>query len=463
MNVLISIDNGFSSRYIIRSGLLEYLIKSTNNIYYIAVHYPDEYKYLESNFFNRVFFIQQPKLQPDYSIKGRILHYINLIQKLGMPRNNLYSAVWVKREIFKQQESYSKVKIKTVLFFIYFHKNLLIVRKLARYIVYYFQRDVRFDDIINKHKINLLILDGLSSLIERNLFWLTTSRKLRVRSATLITNWDHPTSRGYQHVSSDEYIVWGNSMIKELKNYQDIPITKIYAVGSMIFDMYADTSFIVPFDIINLKANNKISKKYILFVSNSPYYPFNLDIIKFLRCSIPSEISLVVRLHPLYLDKYAEEELLQHKELANKHSNLIYFFPVTASSGSSADMSYDEIQLSASLIANCSVMINLFSTMMIDCIIMKKPMINIAFDWSDHNMIPLTMSKAKFFIHINRILNVPGVYNVTSKNELLNQINELIINDNLNSNLGNADIVKNECGMIDGKASCRIAKVLFYK
>lgn len=459
-NILLSIDDGFSSRYFLRSNLTKNLLDTVDRIY-VAVPNPSEYTKTDLEPDKRIQFLTQPLIKQNNSKKGKIVKYINLIQKFGMPHDQEFSATWVQRQIFDADPRYSQVKKRFLGLAIEVHRVFYPFRLFLKWLVYLLSGDDRYELILREAQINKVVLDGLTTLIPRNAYWITAAKKLGIETCTIITNWDHPTSRGHMALGADRYLVWGASMKEELVKYQDIVPNKIVEVGSVIFDMYADPSFIIPFNKINNLVQNQISNQYVLFITNSPYYPFNLDIIRYLRKRISPEIPLVVRLHPLYLDDIAKDEFTQHRRYSEQHQNVIYFFPKSSSGSFSADMSFSEMQLSASLVANCNLMVNLFSTMVLDGLINTKPIVNIAFDWEKHSPIPLMMSKAEHFIHIDRVTDAPNMYSVKSKDELSSTLTNLLqLSEQAALNGEGKDYILKECGVLDGYATNRIAKAL---
>ena len=96
--------------------------------------------------------------------------------------------------------------------------------------------------------------------------------------------------------------------------YHDIKPKKVDITGSVIFDLYSNPSFILSDNQINSIYKRNIPKTYVLFLTNSPYYPHNLNLVKYIRNQLQKDITLVIRLHPLYLDDFAKHEFLKHKE-----------------------------------------------------------------------------------------------------------------------------------------------------
>jgi len=364
----------------------------------------------------------------------------------------------VKKKIWEKNTHYPRIKRIFVLTLSRIHSNFYFFRKALKFLTYPLIIDSRFTELLKNKTIDKVLVDGPTSLWPINSYWIAASKKLGLETTTIITNWDHPTTRGYQSIDSNQYLVWGKSMKEEMIKYQDAKKDNVVEVGSILFDMYNDKSFILPINKLKTKNSQNIKNGYALVITNSPYYPYNLEIIKYLRKHIQSEIKLVIRLHPLYNDHYAKEELALHKDYDRVESNVVYFYPKSSSSALSADMSFEEIQLSASLIANAGVIVNSMSTMILDGLICNTPVVNIAFDWKKNVLIYLLASKQEYRIHLKRILKADGLFLAKNRKELISLINKLPLSKKLEYNKSNKAIIKNECGTIDGNASINIAK-----
>ena len=73
----------------------------------------------------------------------------------------------------------------------------------------------------------------------------------------------------------------------------------------ILIKKHNDKSLILPINKLKTKNSQNIKNGYALVITNSPHYPYNMEIIKYLRKHIQSEIKLVIRIHPLYNDYYA--------------------------------------------------------------------------------------------------------------------------------------------------------------
>ena len=121
-------------------------------------------------------------------------------------------------------------------------------------------------------------------------------------------------------------------------------------------------------------------------------------------------------------------------------------------------MSFDEIQLSASLIFNARVIVNSMSTMILDGLICKTPVVNIAFDWKKNILIYLLASKQEYRIHLKRILKANGLFLAKNRRELVSLINKLFQSKKFEYNESNKEIINNVCGVIDGLVINRIVE-----
>ena len=157
--------------------------------------------------------------------------------------------------------------------------------------------------------------------IPDNTYWISAAKQLGIKTTIIITNWDHPTTRGYQTIESDEYIVWGSSMKHEMTFYQDSPEKNIREMGLILFDYYHNNSFYKNLEQLQFKKDLNLS--YILFITNSPYYPHNFSIMKFINNILPNVSNLYVRLHPLHNEKIAKK-WFKIKDFENK--NKIYHY-----------------------------------------------------------------------------------------------------------------------------------------
>ena len=441
------------------TGLLKELKKHCNIfVVFNDMNIPSSYK---NKLLSEVQIIQNPLKYENHYIQKRILKYIRLIHLFGMPSDPKYSACWVKRQIFKKSNEYSTIKKCFILFLSRLHSKVSIFREIILYL-YYFQIDAKnFSELLKKYKIDLVIVDGLPNLIPTSSNWIKAGKILNIKTISIITNWDHPTCRGYISIKSDRYLVWSKSMQFELRKYHDININNIHIKGSLIFNNYFKPNFILNLRELGIKKTNLEKEKYILFLTNSPNYPHNFKIISYILNKLPDHIHLVVRLHPSFLHKQYKVRLDRHIRLSQKEK-VSYFFPKLENSNLPGDMSIQEMQISSSLVAHAHVVINMWSTMILDCLISKKNLINIDFDWEPNDWSVQKLSLARYRQYISRVLDNKRMYFAKDKDQLMPLINSLYQMPFNKHDLPNLydENVKNECGILDGKVRSRMVNAI---
>ena len=278
-NILITIDNGFSARYFLSTKLIQELIIKMKGKLIIATHNNSELQYLEKEYNNKITVINFPE-EPSLRFKSTILNYISIINAFGMPNDSWGSSTWLKNELYFKKNKIGYINRIFIKSLIKVYQNSNLLRLFIKSIHLKLLLSDSFKIILEKYKINLIILDGLSVISSLHPYWIKASKELNIKSVTIITNWDHASSKGYAGLNTSYYYVWGQSMEKELIKFQNISKDKIKILGSSLFDLYSKSGFIKS----SLQIKNKqLPEKYILFITNSPTYNNNLKIVKYLR------------------------------------------------------------------------------------------------------------------------------------------------------------------------------------
>ncbi len=459
-NILITIDNGFSARYFLSTKLIQELIIKMKGKLIIATHNNSELQYLEKEYNNKITVINFPE-EPSLRFKSTILNYISIINAFGMPNDSWGSSTWLKNELYFKKNKIGYINRIFIKSLIKVYQNSNLLRLFIKSIHLKLLLSDSFKIILEKYKINLIILDGLSVISSLHPYWIKASKELNIKSVTIITNWDHASSKGYAGLNTSYYYVWGQSMEKELIKFQNISKDKIKILGSSLFDLYSKSGFIKS----SLQIKNKqLPEKYILFITNSPTYNNNLKIVKYLREQIADEIMLVIRLHPSFLYESYDNRLKQHVKLSKKYNNLIYSFPSLENNTMATNMSFSEIQNSASLIAGAHIIINLGSTLILDSIICGRFIVNIIFDWNKIDQkSPLRPSLSPFRHHLSRAITHNDIYNIEDKNKMISTIYKLYKKpiQKFKNPLKNKNVVLDECGLINGNVNRRIVQSLY--
>lgn len=406
MTILISVENGFSSRYLLRTGVLSHLKASVDNVIVSTRNYDEDYfrKSLEEL---DIKVIPQPDC--GFYQDQRILN-IDKVRMFGFPYTYHNSNIDIKFRQFIERKPFRPLKLELFKSFVMLHRKNRLFRILFELAEESLLDLNSFKKVLYEEKVKLIVLDGISGTGPNVLNWSRASKGI-CQSMAVITNWDHPTTKGYRGNLLDQYLVWGEAMENELVKYHDIPRSRIKKVGSALFDLYKSDTLLSKNDICELFKLDPY-RPIILFVSNSPInFPHNIDIVRFLVENLQKQKKkpqLLVRLHPLFLHSSASEELQKHLELGKKQG-IAYSIPKVLSQSLLPDMDLEEISISSSLVNSSDVIVNIFSTMQLDACVCDKPIINIGFDWSKVRSGTQVASLFKNYIHLNRLIELGAV------------------------------------------------------
>ena len=282
------------------------------------------------------------------------------------------------------------------------------------------------------------------------------ANKLGIDVSSVILSWDNPTTRGYRGAKVDRAIVQTRAMKEELIRFHDVPSYKIFIGGVAIFDNH--------FRIANARrlsyATNTQGRRKIFFATKSPNtYPWNPNVIRAIALAIRNEkiadAQLTVRIHPLHYRQIADQlvfaEVLESYEILSKEfqDEIQIEYPVILPSKANYMMPESEIARLTEEIADSDVVVNIFSTLNIECAIFDKPLVNICYDHrvAEYSFRPKARhsvySDSKE-IHNQRIIDTGGVRCVYNDAQLIESINGYLESPQMDR--------RNRCRIVDEEA-----------
>ena len=233
-------------------------------------------------------------------------------------------------------------------------------------------RENKFDKIISTMP--------LSSREEYSL--LIAAYTLRIDVSCIIQSWDNVTTKGIFPIKFKEYHVWSDYM-KEvtLNEYDTIEQSQVIVSGAPQFDFYKRHDYIMDkaklFKLMNLESDNPIIFWTGVAPGVFPNEKIALDIFldHHQKGILDEDVNIIFRPHPVdTLNKY-DDLLTKYPKLIINSSNkgldeqLTDWHPTR-----------DDMAIFSSILAHCSLNINMLSTITLDSFIFDKPVINIAFD-----------------------------------------------------------------------------------
>ena len=476
-------SQGFAVRYLLRTDILKTLRESSAQVVVLS-HNGDEPVFKESfesenvrveKLRNEAYesYLEKKALQR-YLIKLRayILNGRYDTTSLDTYRNINRIKRSQKRE--KGYKGWLKGWVKGLIW--EFLNRILKYSKILRRLLVSFEKrrfsPILHEDLFKKYSPDLAVVTGLGAF-KYNEFFAREAQHFGVPVCCVVLSWDNPSTKGMRGYEPDYVVAWTENMKKELIELNDIDEKKIYIGGIAHFDSYYNSQTILDkrelFNTLGLDPD----KKTIFFATKSPKrFPWAPELIAEIAEAIQSgkikhSPQLLVRIHPLHY-RYADGNLL-FEDVVNGYFRVAEEFPFvslsipeTVSKKIDIDLSDSETQLVASILKHSDIMINMFSTMVIEASIFNMPSINLCV--RDKCKVELGTSEQDTWVdyvetHNQRAIQTGGVKTIFSMNELYEAINQYLDNSNLDEEKRQL-LVQNEAGPYRGNAGETIGRHL---
>lgn len=277
-----------------------------------------------------------------------------------------------------------------------------------------------------------------------------------IPSVGVIKSWDNLTGKGYIPVPMDSYVVWNDVTKEELFKLHHVPGDQVEVAGIPQFDLYAGGVSVISREKFLSKRNLDPGKKIVLYATSPPFINTeDPEILKPLIFSLnqcrPGEIQILVRIHPL-------DSLERYKEI--NAPNLVFDCPGGDMGSSAGDRLLDQdfiLELHATLYY-ADVVVNTFSTMLLDAIAMDKPVVNISFDLERKRYYQSVIRFCEFD-HLQPIVKSGATKIAADFDQLVSMILTYLDSPQLDS-LQRKELSDRLCYKVDGQSSQRIADYL---
>jgi CDP-glycerol glycerophosphotransferase (TagB/SpsB family) len=350
------------------------------------------------------------------------------------------------------------------------------IRPLWYYLFY--QLNKVFPSIRTKFKANeskYLVSENLEKLIQKiqpklvvstypvNLLEARTlfnAQKKNIPTLIHLLSWDNITGKGIFPTSADYFIVWGDVMFEELKEYYGISEQHIFKCGVPHFDNHIKVQNQPSYQKLLTELGLNADAPYLFMAMSSPRFaPKEIDIAEWLAKAIQQNVfgekmQLIIRPHPQNVQgAMADKTWL--KRLDNlQNSRVAVDYPQLVKSKVRWSMKKEDMNHLSNLLAGCSVCINSGSTVSIDALVLGKPVILTSFDGDAK--LPYRKSARRLidYTHQNKFVNLGGAKPVFSFSKFEKAILDYLKNPDLDSEKRKFALEK-ECFKNDGKATER--------
>jgi len=287
------------------------------------------------------------------------------------------------------------------------------------------------------------------------------AQKAGIKTSGQVFSWDTFYSKTFLRLHPDLLIVQTDYIKKQAETLGDFPSGKIVVTGVAQYDYHFKKDGLLSRQEFFKQIGADPKKKLILYaLSGKAAFGIEFDILDILHSIIREkelscDVQVLLRPYPKLDFSEAKLELLRER----------YGFlgrPSTTAFGSMRgqwSMDEDDIVYLLNSLAHADIIINMYSTFLVEGAIFNKPLIAPAFDGYKKRI--YWNSGRRFFDwdHLRDVKRYGGVTIVHSRNELTGSINNYLQNPDLKS-AERRKIVKEQCQFTDGRSGERVARVL---
>ena len=464
------VDQGFSSRYLLRTDIFRTLKNSGAKIVILSPNGDEKY-------FKKEFEDVNVKVEEmDVDAYERYNNSKNLARLLRRIRWYSTNGKFDTHTVDMRYSIYRKIRPKRTVFHKIFNAAFdTLVAVLRKYkslrqieisLESFFYTPKSHQWLFKKYRPDKLVITSLG-IFGYDHFMIREAKRNGTKVIALILSWDNTSSKGMAGAHVDHVIAWSYSMQNELMNYYDFDINRIPVVGVAHFDNHFRKTGLWNKDELCHKLKLSKDKKIIFYALKSPNrYQWNPEIVEFLAAAIEDDrfavpCQLLVRIHPISFrsinGRYRfSEEIERHKELDGKYKDLVYDYPDVRSEKLDFDMPSEEMIKLSSILKHSDVVLSYFSTVMLEACIFDVPCVNVALHshTSELDKDDLKIVNAP---HIKRIIQTGGVRSAYNYDDLIKMINLYLTDRRLEIN-GRKIIVQNEAVVNAGQAGERIGE-----
>lgn len=291
--------------------------------------------------------------------------------------------------------------------------------------------------------------------------WLLAAGVLGIPRLIWIRSWDNMTSKITSLPDAETCVVWSELMARELCQYfPSYADRRIVKIGAPQFDGHCHPANIIPREEFCDRVGLNPRVPFILYCTGGPHVVTNehlliQDLQRIVsRTPTSSRPQILVRLHP-----YTWNTDMR----AYEHLRDMCLWPRPEQSammaGGSTTGLIDDYRIMLSSFYHQAVNINVASTVTLDSIVLDKPVVNIAYD-GPQKVHPLISARRIYrYDHYRHVVDSGAVSVSYSFAELRHHVEQALSCPDLQRRQ-RQELVRLECGDVDGRAGERLADVL---
>jgi CDP-glycerol:poly(glycerophosphate) glycerophosphotransferase len=306
-------------------------------------------------------------------------------------------------------------------------------------------------DLFERYRPDLVVTTSAGWFISDALV-LREARREGVPTAVSVLSWDNPTSKGYRGAYPDRMIAWSERMADQIARHHDYPRDRIVASGVPHFDPYMREGALWSREELCSRLGLDPGRRLVLFAAGAPgQHALNLEVVGAIAHAVAEEslgfpAQLVVRLHPIYLRPDHMTPIDGFRELAERHPHTWVDVPDVASDRLRCDLPVSDSLRLGSLLKNCDVLVNVFSTTTLEAFLLDRPAV----------LVNPTGRDFAEYAHIRSVAQGKAALVAHSPAQAVEHIRTYLREPALHSE-ARRRVALEECGPSDGHAGERIA------
>ncbi len=330
-----------------------------------------------------------------------------------------------------------------------------IVRRIVRKLDCSFVKDKRYDEYFKGYKPDLVFLAHLFD--EPEIEILRAAKKHGVRSVGFVNSWDKGTARSIVRLLPDTFVVFNDIVKKEMIVHNEMKGEDIFVSGLPQYDIFKSHTPISR-EAFFKRYGFDTKKRLIVYApmgrafGNTDWEMIDLLTVMVKENKIENA-ELLVRFQP---NDFLEEDELK------KRPTLVYDYPgkrFSTKRGVDWDMDDKDLKHLADTLANASVIVSFASSISIDALAYDKQTVAINFEPKGNRRLQESPTQYYHTEHYENVLKTGGVVLADSEEQLVEKINHFL--DHPEDNKDNRARLKREQWQFeDGKVGERIGAFL---
>jgi len=467
--VFLAPDQGFSSRYLLRTDIYRTLKESGAHVVILSPHAREPYFVQEFSGENVSLEHYDVEAGLAYVASSWLHRRLRLLRDMTAKQTADLATFEARRRRqaasrrWRQRISDGVARLPIALL----RRSRLLRRRLVALESALFTPSL-YDELFRQYRPDLVVVTSVGNLRGPDVLLMRAAKRHRCKVASVVLSWDNSSSRGIGGATPDFVVAWTPTMKRELVEYQDLDDRQIFVGGVAHWDRYYSREGRTRQELIGQFGLDP-NRKLLLFATASPtgWGELNVEVVHILGRAIAqqgfvSDCQIVVRLHPNYFshnrESIARDALREIESAAAAYAHVHLTKPKFNSRAVTFDLLADDASDLQDLLRHCDVLVTSFSTVMLEACIFDTPVVNVAFARYSQLMGQPYTAVANY-AHLKRILAAGGTRTATTPSGLLECLNTYLLRPDMDRE-GRSRIREHECGPYPGTAGRRIGEHL---